>query len=320
MATNVTNHTNKPQEFLIIIGGGPAGLTAAIYAARSGLHPLVFEGSRPGGQLTTTAYLENWPGESRILGIELILKMRHQAEQLGARFIDHNIIDITFNEPFTITSDKGQTHKTQTLILATGASPKHLGCPGEDLYWGKGLSCCSVCDGPLYKNKKILVIGGGNRGLQQAEFLSTFTPHITIIDIKDHLTASHSLQKRILDQKFFTIMYNSKVTKIIGNGNSVTHAVIQNIAKNQDTTIEVDGIFLAIGSQPNTNLCKGNIELNEDGYIILKHNSYTSIPGIFAAGDVTAQDHRQAILASAAGCTAALDAQNYIAQASSIKR
>jgi thioredoxin reductase (NADPH) len=315
MSAKCIKQPHNNHENLIIVGAGPAGLTAAMYAARGGLCPLIFEGSQPGGQLITTAHLENWPGETDIMGVELVLKMRHHAELFGARFIDQNITQIDFTKkPFIVSTDKDIKYQSDALIIATGASPKHLECKGEEFYWGKGVSCCSVCDGPLYKNKRVLVIGAGNRGLQQALFLSTFTPHVTIIDIQDHLSASHALQERILEQNSTKIIYSSTVTEIKGDGNTVTQAVITNTKTGKQHIISVDGIFLAIGSHPNTDLCKNYLELDESGYIVLKNNSHTSVFGVFAAGDATHHDHRQAIISAAGGCIAALDVQQHLQQ------
>lgn len=300
-------------EKLIIIGSGPAGLTAAIYAARANLAPLIIEGSAPGGQLIGTSYVENWPGEKKILGPTLMQNIREQAESLGTRFVEGRVTALNAHKnPFTITTDTGATLHTQAIILAMGAEPKRLGCPGEDTYWGKGVSTCAVCDGTFYKNKKVVIVGGGDTAMEDASFLRKFTDQITIVHILDTLTASAAMQERVIHDPAITILYESTVTKIDGNGSHVTNVTIKNKKTDAEDVLDTDGIFIAIGLSPNTSFLTPPLEVDKWGYIKVSDNTKTSVPGIFAAGDVQDFRYRQAITAAGSGCMAALDAERYL--------
>ena len=297
---------------LLIIGSGPAGLTAAIYAGRAQLQPLVIEGNNPGGQLMGTTFIENWPGEKSILGPDLMIKMREQAQHFGAQLISQDVIDVDFNHrPFTVTTKK-QAHKAHTVIIATGATPKRLNCPGEDHYWGKGVTSCAVCDGAFYKDKKVVIVGGGDTAMENASFMTNFTNDITLVHILPELTASWPMQERVVRDSRITIIYQSTVTAINGNGTTVQSVEITNQQTAQKTILPCDGVFIAIGLSPNTDLFKGQISLNDYGYILLDDHTRTSIPGVFAAGDVADARYRQAITSAATGCAAALDAERYL--------
>ncbi len=251
---------------LIIIGSGPAGLTAAIYAARANLKPLVIEGSAPGGQLMGTTYVENWPGEQSILGPELMRRMKDHAQSLDASFLSETVTQVNCsNRPFSVTTDRNTELKAQALIVATGAVPKRIGVPGEDEYWGKGVTTCAVCDGAFYQSKKLLVVGGGDTAMEDASFLKKFTNDITIVQVLDTLTASHAMQQRVLNDPDIKIMYNSTVTAFKGNGEHVTHATITNKQSYEQVELQFDGVFIAIGMTPNTVPFKGQLDLDQWG-------------------------------------------------------
>lgn len=300
-------------ENLIIIGSGPAGYTAAMYAARAGLNPLVIEGKTPGGQLMSTSYVENWPGIKRILGSELMFSMREHAESFGTRFLEQEITTITTDKrPFALITNKNQELHARAVIIATGATPKRLGCPGEDQYWGKGVTTCAVCDGAFYRDKTVIIVGGGDTAMEDASFMTNFTDKIILVHILDKLTASKPMQDRIFNNPKITIIYESTIESIEGNGSHVTHAMIKNKKTGIIEKIAADAIFVAIGLTPNTNIFRSKIELNSYGYVIHKKNTETSVPGIFAAGDVVDYRYRQAITSSASGCMAALDAERFL--------
>lgn len=300
-------------EKIIIIGSGPAGLTAAIYTARAGLNPVVIEGKNPGGQLMNTTYVENWPGEESILGGQLMAKMRKHAQKLGTRFISEEIVNIDCKtKPFTLTTHKNNVLQAHALIIATGATPKRLGCPGEDQYWGKGVTTCAVCDGAFYRDKKVIIVGGGDTAMEDASFMTNFTKDIAIVHILDKLTASHAMQERIITNPSIKIIYNTTVTAIEGDGKHVTHATLSDQKTGKSEKIPVDAIFVAIGLSPNTGMLKGQIELIKSGHILHKHDTQTSVSGIFAAGDVVDYKYRQAITSAGQGCQAALDAERYL--------
>ena len=309
---------SKGSNKLVILGSGPAALTAGIYAGRANLSPIAIQGDNPGGQLVTTSLVENWPGEIDILGPALMLKMRKHAEKCGLSFMEDSAIASDFSQsPFTLTTKKGKTVRSEAIIIATGSSPHKLGCPGEDTYWGKGITTCAVCDGALYKDQPLLVVGGGDSGMEAASFLTKFTNDITLVQNREKLTASQAMQKRVVNDPRITIMYNSTVTAFEGDGKRVSQAVVTNLKDNSSVSLSVDGVFLAIGLTPNTAPFVGQIKLNHYGYIQLEYNSQTSVPGIFAAGDVHDSRYRQAITAAGDGCKAALDSERYLSENSS---
>jgi thioredoxin reductase (NADPH) len=301
-------------ENVIIIGSGPAGLTAAIYCARANLKPLLIEGFNPGGQLMGTTYVENWPGQQRILGPDLVAHMRHHAHHLETRFLAENVTKVNFSStPFKLWTEKSEL-TSHAVIVACGATPKKLKCPGEEIYWGKGVSTCTVCDATFYKDKKIIIVGGGDTAMEEASFMSTFTNDITLIHIMDNLTASYTMQQRVLNNKKIKILYNSTITEIKGDGNQVTSALITDQKTHKLAEHSVDGIFIAIGLVPNSQPFKDYLELTPYGHIMLKGATATSIEGIFAAGDVADARYRQAVTAASTGCMAALDTERYLSR------
>ncbi len=298
---------------LVIIGSGPASLTAAIYAARAHLNPLVIEGSNPGGQLMGTSAVENWPGTLHIMGPQLMMNIKEQAQYFGTEFLSETVTNIeTSTRPFTITTHKNRIIKSHSIIIATGATAKRLHVPGEDTYWGKGVSTCAICDGLFFKNKRVVIVGGGDTAMENASFMTKFTNDITIVHILDKLTASATMQQRILDNEHIRIIYNSTVTDIDGNGSVVTNITIRNQKTQEARKLEIDGLFIAIGYTPNTSICKGKIDTDAWGYVDLKKETQTSVEGIFAAGDVADSRYRQAITAAGSGCMAALDAEHWL--------
>lgn len=298
---------------LIIIGSGPAGLTAAIYAARAGLQPLVIDGNQPGGQLMGTTFIENWPGEKSIMGPKLMINMREHAEHFGTTFLYEEIDSIeTTNHPFTLTTSKKTILKADALIIATGATPKRLGCPGEEEYWGKGVSTCAVCDGAFYKNRPVVIVGGGDTAMEDASFMINFTNNITIIHIQEQLTASKAMQERIINNPNIKIIYSSTVSKIIGDTHHVKSIEITHQTTKAVTTLETDAVFVAIGLNPNSKLVKNRLALTPYGHIVVTDHTKTSCEGIFAAGDVVDAHYRQAITSAGTGCMAALDAEKYL--------
>ncbi len=297
---------------VIIIGGGPAGLTAGIYTSRAFLHPLIFQGKKPGGQLMGTSFVENWPGTKSIMGPKLMIDMQEQVKELGGKLIDETIISVDFNtQPFTITSTK-QTYQAHSIIIATGSSPNTLGCPGETEYWGKGVTTCAICDGAFYPNKKVVIVGGGDTAMESASFMSKYTQDITIVHILDKLTASPIMQKRVLESSTNTFIYSSTVKEIKGDSTRVTSLIIENIITKETTEIPADVLFLAIGNKPNTAPFQDQLPLDKMGYISSTNGTQTSIPGIFVAGDVADYKYKQAVVSAGAGCMAALDAQRYL--------
>lgn len=299
---------------LVIIGSGPAGLTAGIYAARADIKPLIIEGKNPGGQLLGTTEVENWPGEKSIMGPTLMMNMKAHALHFGCQFSSDIVTAIDCSvRPFIITTNTKTQLQANSVIIATGAVPKRLGCPGENTYWGKGVTTCAVCDGAFYRDKKVIVIGGGDTAMEDASFMTKFTNQITIIQNLDRLTASAPMQRRILENKATSVIYSSIVQEIHGNGTTVTGLTIQNQITGNRETLTADAIFIAIGLTPNTSIFKDQLELDRHGYIVLKQHTMTSVEGIFACGDVTDYRYRQAITSAGSGCMAALDAERFLA-------
>ncbi len=298
---------------LIIIGSGPAALTAAIYASRSGIQPLIVEGTAPGGQLMGTSYVENWPGIKKIMGPQLMMDMRAHAEHFGTEFLHGEITRVDFSSrPFKLWTSKNQELMARSIIIATGSNHKKLNCPGEAEYWSKGVTTCAVCDGAFYKNGKIIIVGGGDTAMEDASFMTNYTDDITIVHILDKLTASHAMQERVLKNKNIKIIYNSTVTKIEGNGQHVTHAIITDQKTGKTHQLAADAIFIAIGLTPNSGPFKGHVDCAPNGYILVKNHTHTSVPGVFAAGDVVDYVYRQAITSAGTGCMAALDSDRFL--------
>ncbi len=298
---------------VIIIGSGPAGLTAGIYTARANLKPLMLEGKKPGGQLMGTSYVENWPGEKSILGPELMMNMRNQLKSFDCTISSEEVTKVDFSKkPFTIWTNKNTELKAHSVIITTGSTPRRLQIPGEDEYWGKGVTTCAACDGAFYKDKKVLIVGGGDTAMEDASFMTKFTKDITVVHILDKLTASYTMQERVVSNPDIKIIYESSLLEIKGNGSHVTSATIINQKTGTKEEVAADGIFIAVGLSPNTKPFLGQLELDSHGYIVLKKGTRTSVEGVFAAGDVADYTYRQAITSAGTGCMAAFDAERYL--------
>lgn len=304
---------------VLIIGSGPAGYTAGIYAARAGLKPLLVSGEQIGGQLTITTDVENFPGfPSPIAGSELMHNMRVQAHNVGVQIVDDKIIEVDFSRrPFECNSENHNLFCGNSVIIATGASARWLGLPSEEKFRGFGVSGCATCDGFFYRNRDVAVVGGGNTAVEEALYLTNFANSVTLIHRRDALRADKTMQKRLLENPKITVEWDCVVEDIIGTDNplSVTGVKIKNIKNDKSKIIKVEGLFIAIGHHPNTEIFKGQIELDKDGYIVTEPNSCkTSIPGIFAAGDVKDPYFRQAVTAAGSGCVAALEAERWLTE------
>lgn len=298
---------------VVIIGSGPAGLTAGVYAGRAKLKPLIVDGNQPGGQLMTTSDVENWPGDVSIKGPALMMRMREHAKTYGASFLDDTITKLDLSsQPYTLVTQSGTTLETESIIIASGASHKKLEAEGEEKYWGKGITTCATCDAPFYQDKEVVIAGGGNTAVTEASVLTNFASKITIIQLLDSLTANDPIKDNVLADRKVTFIYNSAITEIKGNGNHVQEIVIQNQKTKKATSIPAAGVFVAVGFKPNTDIFKGQLAMNEYGYLELSDYTQTSKAGIFAAGDVTDFRYMQAISSAGFGCMAALDCETYL--------
>lgn len=302
---------------VLIIGSGPAGYTAGIYAARAGLNPILVSGPQVGGQLTITTEVENFPGfPDSVDGNELMSRMKKQAEKTGVRIIEDIITEIDLSHaPFHSNSENNHIFIGDTVIISTGASARWLGLPNEEKFRGFGVSACATCDGFFYRNKNVAVIGGGNSAVEEALYLTNFANTVTLVHRRDMLRADKTMQERLFNNQKITVEWNSVIEDIIGTDNprSVTALKLKNIKTDTIKTIDIDGIFIAIGHHPNTDLFKEQLDLDSDGYIITEPNSCrTSIQGVFAAGDVKNAKFRQAVVAAGSGCIAALEAERYL--------
>jgi thioredoxin reductase (NADPH) len=298
---------------LVIIGSGPAGFTAAIYAARAQLEPLVFAGSQPGGQLTITSEVENYPGfPDGILGPDLMQKFREQALRFGAEVVDEDVEKVDLHaRPFKTWSQKGEV-ETLSVIIATGASAKWLGLPNEKRLLGKGVSGCAVCDGYFFKQKDVVVVGGGDSAMEDALFLSKYASSVVVVHRRNELRASKIMQQRALSNPKITFILDSTVVDVLGE-KKVEAALIKNLRTGETQRLKIDGLFVAIGHQPNTQLISGQVELDEKGYVrVYDQSTRTSVEGVFAAGDVRDPRYRQAVTAAGDGCKAAMDAEKYL--------
>ncbi len=302
-------------EKLIIIGSGPAGHTAAIYAARAELKPLMFEGSTPGGQLMLTTEVENWPGfPNGMMGPEMMDLFKKQSERFGTRILSENVTEVDFTaSPFVVKTSTA-SYSSEAVIVSTGATAMWLGVPGEKEYGGRGVSACATCDGFFFKNKKIVVVGGGDSAMEESNFLTRFAETVTVIVRKDELKASKIMQERARNNPKISFVWNSEVKEIVGDGTRVSGVKIFNNKTNETTDFATDGVFVAIGHKPNTELFAGKLELDKAGYIVVRPGStITNVEGVFAAGDVADHYYKQAITAAGTGCMAAIDAERWLA-------
>ncbi len=297
---------------VIIIGSGPAGYTAAIYAARANLSVLMFQGYRVGGQLMLTSEVENYPGfEEGILGPPMMEKFEAQARRFGAEMIPEDVLEIDFSKrPFTMTTDSGE-FKARAIIIATGASAKWLGLPSEERLQGRGVSACATCDGFFFKNKEVAVVGGGDTALEEALFLTRYASHVTLIHRRDTLRASKIMQNRAFKNPKISFIWDTEVTEVLGEG-AVTDLRLHNLKTGEEQIMPVQGLFLAIGHSPNTELFQGKIDMDKKGYIVPVEHTMTNIPGVFASGDVTDHRYRQAVTAAGDGCRAAIDLERWL--------
>ena len=299
---------------VLILGSGPAGLTAALYSARANLSPLLIDGSQPGGQLTLTTEVENFPGFPKgIMGPQLIQDMRAQAERFGTQFRHGHVSEVDLqSQPFRITVDGEETLETKTLIISTGASANLLGLPSESRLMGHGVSTCATCDGFFFRGKEIAVVGGGDSAVEEATFLTKFASKVTLVHRRDKLRASKIMQDRVMKNEKIALQWNSTLEEVIGD-EVVTGVRLRNVQTNQTEELSLSGVFVAIGHTPNTSLFKGTIDMDEAGYIRTQpYRTTTNIPGVFAAGDVQDSNYRQAITAAGSGCMAAMDAERYL--------
>ena len=308
--------TEKIHTKVLIIGAGPAGYTAAIYTERANLSPLMVTGMQPGGQMTITTDVENYPGFADVIqGPWLMEQMKAQAEHVGTKMIFDTITDVDFKKrPFTAKGDSGTTYTADTVIIATGAQARWLGLPSEKKYQGKGVSACATCDGFFYKGKEVAIIGGGNVAVEEAIFLTNFCKKVTLIHRRDTLRAEKVLQDRLFKNEKIDFLWDTVVEEVLGDDKTGVNALrLKNIKTGTESRLAVEGMFVAIGHDPATALFKGKVKTDENGYIVTKPDSTaTDIPGVFAAGDVKDHVYRQAVTAAGMGCMAALEADRFL--------
>ena len=301
---------------LLILGSGPAGYTAGIYAARAGLDTMIVSGNQEGGQLTMTSMIENFPGFEEIGGFELMDKMKQQAVKLGVKFANDHIVEVDFsNRPFVCSSQNGHSYKARAVIVATGSSAKWLGLPSEKKFLGYGVSACATCDGFFYRNRTVVVVGGGNSAVSEALYLATLADKVIMVHRRKQLRADKILQDRILNNKKIVVEWDSVVEEILGDEEpkKVTGVRIRNVETDNVKTIDADGVFIAVGHQPNTEIFKGNLVLDAKGYIVThEKTSETDVDGVFAAGDVMDPKYKQAVISAGSGARAAMDAIEFL--------
>jgi thioredoxin reductase (NADPH) len=299
---------------VIIIGSGPAGLTSAIYASRAELDTTVITGNQPGGQLTITSEVENYPGFAEgIQGPELMDNMRRQAERFGTKFVEDNVTAVDFSGPVHKIFVEDQLYEAEAIVIATGASALWLNVPGEQRLRGRGISGCATCDGFFFRGKEIAIVGGGDSALEEALYLTRFASKVTILHRSAKLRASKIMQERVLAHPKIEVRYETAIEEALGES-KLEALRLRNTKTGEISQFELEGLFVAIGHRPNTDLFKGWLEMNGQGYLILEGETGTKIPGVFVAGDVFDYRYRQAITAAASGCKAALDAENYLEQ------
>ncbi len=305
---------------LLILGSGPAGYTAAVYAARANLKPVVITGMQAGGQLTTTTEVDNWPGDAHgLTGPALMERMQAHAERFGTQVIFDHINEVDFaNRPFRLKGDSGE-YTCDALIIATGASAQYLGLPSEEAYMGRGISACATCDGFFYKNQRVMVVGGGNTAVEEALYLSNIASHVTLVHRRDKLKSEKILQDHLFEKEKegkISVIWNHQLDEVLGGDGGVSGARLKSTQDGNTQNVDVAGIFIAIGHKPNTDIFAGKLAM-KDGYISVQSGTSgnataTSVPGVFAAGDVADHIYRQAITSAGSGCMAALDAEKYL--------
>ncbi len=305
---------------IAIIGSGPAGFTAALYASRANLDVMVFEGDRPGGQLTITTDVENYPGfPDGIMGPEMMEVFRKQVHRFGAKSIYETITSLEYGEPFTLVSDRGTRYQADAVIVATGASAKLLGAPGEDEYMGYGISACATCDGFFFREKDVLVVGGGDTAMEEALFLTKHCKSVTIVNRTQNFRASKIMLQRAQKNAKISFLLDTVIDEFVGTTENkiknLTSVKMRNTANGEQWVKEIDGVFIGIGHRPNTDLFAGKLDMDEVGYIKTKADcSYTNVPGVFACGDAQDAVYRQAVTAAGSGCMAAIDAERWLEQ------
>jgi thioredoxin reductase (NADPH) len=303
---------------VVIIGSGPAGYTAAIYAARAMLEPVLIQGIQPGGQLTITTDVENYPGFADVIqGPWLMEQMEKQARHVGTGIVTDLVVKLELSRrPFRLTCDSGDIYLAETVVLATGAQARWLGIPSEEKFKGFGVSACATCDGFFYRDKEVVVVGGGNTAVEEALFLTNFASRVTIVHRRDHFRAERILQERLFKHPKIKVVWDNVVDEICGDRApaKVTHVRLKNVKTGTHTQVAADGVFIAIGHAPATELVAGQVKLKSSGYVEVAPNSTaTSVPGLFAAGDVADETYRQAVTAAGLGCMAALEAERFLA-------
>ena len=305
--------TPHPKKYdVIIIGGGPAGYTTGIYCSRAGYNTLILSGVLPGGQLMNTTEVENYPGfRSGIMGPDLMMEMREQCKNMGTTIIDDEVTDVNFaQKPFKVLSGTS-LYEGRAVVIATGATPRKLGLAGEQTFGGRGVSYCATCDGPFFRNQPIIVVGGGDSAIEESTFLTKFGTTVHLIHRRDRLRASKAMQDRAFANDKMMFHWDTEVIDIVGD-QKMNQVVLQNVKTGKKETLDAGGLFVAIGHIPNTEIFRGRVELDSKGYIVLKNKTYTSVEGVFAAGDVHDSTYRQAVTAAGFGCMAALDVDEYL--------
>ena len=317
---DTSERTDSSHAKVLILGSGPAGLTAAIYTARASLEPMLIAGMQPGGQMTITTEVENYPGfADPIQGPWLMEQMQKQAENVGTRMVNDLVTDIDFStRPFRVSADSGKTFTADALIVATGASARWLGLPSEEKFKGFGVSACATCDGFFFRGKKVAVVGGGNTAVEEAIYLTNHAEHVTLVHRRDALRAEKIMIDRMLANPKISVVWDSVIDEVLGTENplGVTSARLKNVKTGETRELALDGVFIAIGHTPNTTLFKDKLDMDSEGYLITRPDSTaTNIPGVFAAGDVQDKIFRQAVTAAGTGCMAAIETERFLAAA-----
>ena len=299
---------------VVIIGAGPSGYTAGIYCSRAGYDTLILSGILPGGQLVNTTEVENYPGfENGIMGPDLMIDMRKQCQRMGTTIVDDEVVDVDFRrKPFKVLT-ASEEYEGKAVIIATGANPRKIGLEGEQTFGGKGVSYCATCDGPFFRNQELVVVGGGDSAIEEATFLTKFATTVHLVHRRKELRASKVMQERAMNNEKIKFHWDSQVVDIKGD-QKMQQVVLKNVETNEEKTLDVGGLFVAIGHEPNTKLFKNQIDLDDEGYIALKEKTHTNIEGVFAAGDVHDRNYRQAITAAGFGCMAAIDVDKYLTE------